>query len=184
MQKPLEHSFEQKNTDSFKHEAEITAILLKKFPGARQVISACKENDRKGTDYWVEMCGGYWLSIDVKVRDVDFAAKPDGICSDDLALESWSVFEEQIIGWTRDQAKRTDYVLWYWRDTRRSCLVPFQPLCRVFIDRWEEWAVKYKTARQHTPDKGDYHSECVFVPRREVWLAIYQTFASTPKETL
>jgi hypothetical protein len=176
---PLEYSFHEQVELSHEQEAEIRAILLANIPGSRHAFPACRENDKRGTDWWVEMCGGFFLSIDLKIRKEDFAAKSD--LTDDLALESWSVIEKRLIGWSRNPSKRSDYILWYWLDTRRWCLVPFPPLCRVFCDRWEGWKLTHKVAQQHTPDNGDYHSECIFVPRREVWAAIYSTFSGQTK---
>jgi hypothetical protein len=49
-------------------------------------------------------------------------------------------------------------------------------LCKVFQDNWEQWKSAYKTAQQYTPNHGGYHSECVFVPRREVWAEIYRKY--------
>lgn len=153
--------------------ANVEGVILGNIPGAVAVHSAHECNDRAGTDWWVETRGGGFLSIDAKVRSEDWA--PKGF--DDLALETWSVVEAEKVGWTRDHTKRTDYVLWLWVDTGRWCLVPFQMLCAVFADNWQEWAKQHKTRRQHTPGHGGgYHSECVFVPRRDVWASIYNKF--------
>lgn len=153
--------------------ATVEAVIMSNVPGAVAVHPAHECNDRAGTDWWVETRSGAFLSVDAKVRAEDWAAKG----FDDLALETWSVVEAGKIGWTRDPAKRTDYVLWLWSDTGRWCLVPFQMLCAVFSDQWEAWKGKHKTRQQHTPNaSGGYHSECVFVPRRDVWAAIYNRF--------
>lgn len=186
MQKPRDYSFEGRKALSREHDGAIEAILLDQIPGARQIIAACRENDKNGTDYWVEMAGGYFVSVDLKLREEDFAAKTNGARSDDLALETWSVVEKQLIGWTRNPSKRTDYILWYWIDTQRWCLVPFPLLCRVFQDNWEAWCIthKDKVHQQSTQEHGGYHSECVFVPRREVWAALYSTFSGSPKNVM
>jgi hypothetical protein len=47
----------------------------------------------------------------------------------------------------------------------------------VFELNWQAWREQHKTRQQFTPrQSGGYHSECVFVPRREVWAEIYRTF--------
>lgn len=135
----------------------IERILVDRIPGCVGVTRADEQADRSGTDYWAMRQGLPPLSVDVKVRDEDFA--PRG--HDDLALETWSVVDQKP-GWTRDQSKRTDFVLWFWRDTRRFFLVAFPPLCRVFGKYWRDWAGKYKVARQAS---DGWQSECVFVPR-------------------
>ncbi len=158
---------------------EITSILQNQIPGVVAVHPAHACNDRRGTDYWCEMQSGNHLSVDVKIRSQDWSVRDEPNQADDLALEIWSVKEKRIAGWTRDEAKRTDYVLWYWTDTGRWCLIPFAMLCHVFRDNWEAWSQEFQTATQRTPERC-YHSQCVFVPREEVWRAIYHKFNPRP----
>jgi hypothetical protein len=155
-------------------EDDIGTLLVTLLVGATRAERATEQDDRNGTDWWVYRECGKRLSIDVKVRQTDWAAAHPN--EDDLALESWSVLERHRPGWTRDANKRTDYVLWFWQDTRRFSLLPFPMLLAVFSESWEAWAELYRVAQQYTPDSG-YHSECVFVPRRVVWRAIYERFA-------
>ena len=139
---------------------KIPAILLADIPGAENVWPASATNDKNGTDFWVEHSSGKHLSVDCKIRNEDYAAKG----KDDLALESWSIVGKKT-GWTRDPNKRTDYVLWFWQDTHRKCLLPFSMLCSVFIDKCEEWRAKYGASTQFTQTAyGGYESECIFVP--------------------
>lgn len=156
---------------------DVADILLQNIPGALQVRKAHETNDRAGTDLWVEMAHGRFLAIDTKIRETDWLAQhPD---EDDLALETWSV-DRRVIGWTRDPNKRTDYILWYWEDTGRWCLVPFQLLCAVFTEHWREWSQTYRTAVQGTSAAwGRWKSQCVFVPRAEVWRAIYRRYGGS-----
>ena len=119
------------------------------------------------------MQSGNHLSVDVKIRAQDWSVKDEPDRADDLALEIWSVCEKKIQGWTRDESKRTDYVLWYWSDTGRWCMIPFAMLCQAFREHWEAWSQEFRTATQRT---GNYHSNCVFVPRRTIWNAIYNRF--------
>lgn len=138
-------------------------ILISEIPNAIAVRQANDHEDRTGTDWWVDRQNNKPLSIDLKVREIDYGKS-------DLALEIWSVVEHEIIGWTRDTTKATDYVLWFWKDTKRWCLLPFPMLCRVFSLLWEDWENEYKTARQTSRLNGRvYHSECVFVPIDIVW---------------
>jgi len=135
----------------------IAAILQERIPGCYAVEQAGQQDDRNGTDYWAIRESLPPLSIDVKVRDVDWAKKGH----DDLALETWSAVDSKP-GWTRNGAKRTDYILWFWQDTGRFFLCAFPALCAVFRKHWEEWSRQYRTAIQ---DSGSWKSECVFVPR-------------------
>ena len=157
-------------------------ILLGNIPGAVSVIRAHESNDRSGVDYWVEMGYGGFASVDTKIRKEDWAVKGE----DDLALETFSVVEKGIIGWTRNPEKRTDYILWFWKDTGRWCLLPFRMLCRVFEDNWESWLNEFGGERQYTPGRqggNGYHSECVFVPRKIVWGEIYKHYGGLTKKS-
>lgn len=153
--------------------SDVSGILLKEVPGAVSVEQATTSDDRQGTDYWVTLQNGKRLSVDAKIRTEDRFG-------DDLALETWSVVEQQVVGWSRDHMKQTDYVLWLWKDTGRWRLVPFIMLCSSFARRWMHWSQKYKVANQRTtrPNGSCYHSQCVFVPTRVLWAAIYRD--STP----
>jgi hypothetical protein len=172
-----ELSFKEQLEQSHTCIEAIGKILREQISGVVSVHAAHESNDRRGTDFWCETEGGNHLSVDVKLRSEDWSVKEEPDRADDLALEIWSVMEKQIPGWTRDRSKRTDYVLWYWQDTGRWCLVPFAMLCQVFSESWKSWSQKYKTATQHTPCRG-YHSQCVFVPRDIVWSEIYRRFNS------
>jgi hypothetical protein len=156
--------------------ASIDNVLLNQIPGALSVSRASLQDDKNGTDWWVTRSCGRDLSVDAKVRSVDWrSTHPD---DDDLALETWSVVERQRPGWTWDAKKQTDYILWLWRDTGRFCLVPFPMLCGVFMEHREDWSTTYRVATQFTPD-SQYHSQCVFVPRKVVWRTIFTKYAGT-----
>jgi hypothetical protein len=174
---PREYGFDERLVMSNGHAAstDVRDVLIDCIPGARKVHKSCGDNDRIGVDWWVEMVGGRMLGVDAKVRELDWAANhPD---EDDLALETWSVIEQGVVGWTRDESKRCDYVLWLWTDSKRFCLVPFPMLCAAFKARWQDWKKIYKVRQQSTPwNGGAYHSECVFVDRRELWAEIYRQY--------
>jgi hypothetical protein len=137
-------------------------ILLNKIPGALFAHPSHKANDLRGTDWWVEHVGRH-VSVDVKLRDKDHSIGSDP--KDDVALEIWSVKEKEKVGWTRDASKRTDYVLWYWRQTGRWRWAAFAILCGTFQRHWQAWVLEYGSCKQFTPlETGGYHSECVFVP--------------------
>ncbi len=149
----------------------VDGILMSAIAGAARVRQASPGEDRDGTDWWVDLVDGHSLSVDLKARAEDWSVRGE----DDLALETWSVVEKQAPGWTLDLKKRTDYVLWWWQDTGRWCLVPFAMLRTVFFELAPEWRKRYRVCRQDTA--GQWHSECIFVPRRVVWAAIYRRFA-------
>lgn len=176
---PISYSFIDQMTVSQTStiHGDVKAILLSVVPGAIDVIRAPSNDDRNGIDYWVSLSNGLRLAVDAKVRREDFACRG----YDDLGLETFSVVEVGKLGWTLDELKRTEYVLWLWQDTGRWCCVPFMMLCSVFRQHQDEWCQLYKVATQHTPGRQQgYHSECVFVPRLVVWRAIYERFGGAP----
>lgn len=159
---------------------DIRTLLLDAIPGAVQAEQASNADDRIGIDWWVTLGNGKRLAVDLKVRAEDWANRG----KDDLALETWSVVDRQVVGWTRDASKHCDRVLWVWQDTGRWCLIPFPELCDVFQVQWHRWAVSYGTWRQSTTRNGRrYQSECIFVPRKVVWRAIYNQYGGDPDRT-
>lgn len=173
----LEYGFDERlaMSSGIAASADVRSILLNHIPGAVNAHQAATANDKQGIDWWVELSTAKHLAIDAKVREQDWAARHPH--EDDLALESWSVVEKRVPGWTRDASKKCDYVLWLWKDTGRFCLVPFPMLCGVFTRHWQLWRTTHKTRQQHTPRAdGGYHSECVFVPRRDLWAEIYRQY--------
>lgn len=174
-QAPIQYDFHERLAMSHgvSQSATVESILMANVPGAVAVQKASKTEDKSGVDWFVKIKNGKRLGVDCKIRSVDYANRG----KDDLALETWSVIENNKVGWTRDSNKQTDYILWLWQDTGRWCLIPFHLLCAVFSNRWQEWKQVHKYSQQHTPGNGTgYHSECVFVPRLEVWRAIYEQF--------
>ena len=181
---PIEYDFKEQlaMSEGVSANKNVQDILLANIPGAVSVIRAHQSNDRSGVDYWVEMGYGGFAAVDIKVRDKDYA-KAEG--KDDLALESFSVVEKKIVGWTRNPQKRTDYILWFWKDTGRWCLLPFRMLCKVFSDNWESWKERFYSPQQYTPraSGNGYHSECIFVPRKIVWEEIYKHYSGMTQKS-
>lgn len=157
---------------------KIGDVLRERVPGATAVVKASKRDDRNGTDYWIERRNGHALSVDCKVRTLD-PVERFGL--DDLALETWSVVEARRVGWSLDESKRTDYVLWWFSPTSRWCLIPFPQLLYSFRRRAEGWKRSMRVERQRTVRGEDsWTSECVYVPRRDLWAAIYDDFSGRP----
>ncbi len=149
----------------------IGGILLEAIPGSMRAIQALAVHDRKGTDWLLDMKSGEWCRVDCKIREED-PVKRYGAHCDDVALETWSVVEKKVIGWSLDEKKQTDYIFWLWKDTGRWCLVPFLLLVKAFKAKKDQWLRAYKVAQQNTENR--YHSECVFVNRKELWQEIFR----------
>lgn len=145
---------------------DVSEILRARIPGCLKAKKTDKELDRRGVDWLADLSNGRSVGVDVKARTKDYAARGE----DDLALETFSVIDTKP-GWTRDEAKLCEWVLWLWSDTGRFCLMPFPPLCGVFQANWQEWRRIYRCSVQRTPEsrtRSAWRSECVFVPRQVV----------------
>jgi hypothetical protein len=154
---------------------DVGEILRCRLPGCVEVKQAPKDIDRTGVDWLAKMSCGRVVGVDVKIREKDCTR----FGNDDVALETWSVVGSHV-GWTRDDGKACEWVLWVWKDTGRFFLLPFQALCSVFSDRWEHWVDAYKTRTQRTVREGrSWESECVFVPRMVVLDAIVEWFGGS-----
>jgi hypothetical protein len=151
----------------------IGEILLETIPGSVRAIQALSVHDKQGVDWWLDMKSGERLAIDCKIR-YDDPIQLFGKHRDDVALETWSVVEKKVIGWTLDETKKTDYIFWLWKPTGRWCVVPFHLLVKAFKAKKEQWMQVYPVRKQKTVRPNSiYHSECVYVNRREMWAEIY-----------
>ena len=164
-------------SDSLPAQNSIDAFIRENFSGVSEIKRASTADDKKGTDYWITLKSGKKYSVDVKIREEDFSRIDK--TQDDLALELWSVLYVKP-GWTRDENKATDFVLWYWIDTGRTCMVSFPFLCAAFKQNMGIWIGKYTDSvfEQVTvnPDQSEYVSQCIFVPRLVVLQAINDKF--------
>jgi len=158
-----------KSNDSSIQE-EIKEILMAIFPYAIDIQKADLQADIKGTDYWVRFKYRKVVSIDVKVRDTD---PLEMWGKNDLALETFSDKERETVGWTRDEKKNTDYVLWYFSKTKRYVILPYLLLQSIFVKNWENWKEQYKN---DTQDSSEWKSECIFVPLDIILKSIYEEY--------
>jgi hypothetical protein len=170
-------------SDGVAAKTDVRLILLENIPACVEVVRAGEADDKNGTDYWAKrILPLRSLSVDLKCRSgdpmVDWRDMKLGNPRDDLALETWSVLPENgrpgKLGWTRDHTKATDYILWLFPTTGRWVLIPFHMLCSIFAVRWEEWRERFAPPKQQ--QSNGWKSECVYVPRRELWVELYRRF--------
>lgn len=150
----------------------IYEIIKNNIPNIVDVKKANNIDDRNGTDYWAIRNNLPSLSIDTKIMKLDPMTFKNP--NDVIPLETYSVIESKKPGWTRDETKRTDYILWFWVATKRWCIIPFPLLCMIFQEKWQLWRKQFRVAFQSS---GAWKSECVFVPRREIWAEIYRKYS-------
>ena len=93
--------------------------------------------------------------IDIKLRNINYPG--------DVALEIWSNCEKKTIGWTLDNIKITDYVLFIWKD--KDLIIPYKKLREVFKKNYADWVMSCRVIRNRTVITGfSYTSMAVFIP--------------------
>lgn len=168
---------------------EILDHILETIPGAIGWRRAALNEDRHGTDYWIDRAHDLpALSVDMKNREVC----PKKYGKDDACIETTSVYTGPVCkvngryrykdksgryssviglseyrqkpGWTIDDAKRTDLIMYTWpHDSgRRHWTIPFPLLCAASLKNWREWAMRYGELPTHN---NDYLTLNVYVPR-------------------
>lgn len=150
---------------------------------------ASRESDKHGTDFWIERKHGLPpLSVDMKNRDY---CPIERFGTDDVCIETTSVYVgpwkapyedkyRQAIGWTLNEKKRTDYIVYTWPsgdDKRRYWVVPFPFLCIATQRHWKEWAHTLKRGEVPVPNHG-YVTLCVFPLRKIVVECMRPLFAN------
>jgi hypothetical protein len=141
-------------------------------------------DQRAGIDYRAVLRGGAPVDIDHKARRPG-ASRFWGGSEPQFALEHWSLVPgtspsapRGATGWTLDESKRTDYILFTYdpADTDRVFLVPFQLLRIAFRRNFACWSDgRFKVGRESTVDRQRgtrWESECVFVPASVAFDAI------------
>lgn len=155
---------------------ECRRILLIRVPNG-QIRQGTLAEDMTGIDYQITTPSGKTINVDMKIRDHDFGH--------DICIEYISSIEDFRIGWTVDQSKVTDYVIWYWRDSRRWLAYDFRQLRQVTRSNAFAWlsAKNFKQIENHTTlaTKPDYHSRAVCVPEAVIDTMLEATFGSVRK---
>jgi len=154
-------------------------IIKSILPGCVDVRPASIKMDKAGVDYIATLRRGTEIFIDAKRRAAG--------CSrywinngPELAIETWSIMpggkynmpaDKAKAGWTIDEAKMTDLVLYSWdqSDCDYAFLLPFQPLRIATRRELKTWEQNYKIDIQ---DSGSWESRAVFVPALIVLEAI------------
>jgi hypothetical protein len=145
-------------------------ILKTHIPKCVDVKKTDIETDKSGIDYIATLRGGAEICIDAKTREPGCSrywknGEPE------LAIETWSVVENKIPGWTYKENSQVDYILYTFpeNDCREYFFIPFQLLRKVSIENYKEWSRDYPKKKQRN---RTYHSEAIFVPADVVIAAI------------
>lgn len=142
--------------------------IHKLIPGCAEVAVAPTVLDRLGIDYVATLRRGATLNIDTKTREVGVSRHWKSyelfgvLIEPELTIECYSIVPvhrgfqhpdtnsgdwcpEGAPGWTIDESKLTDYVLYLFdpSDTEECFLLPFQLLRMATIANWETWRGKF-----------------------------------------
>lgn len=148
------------NSLSSENKKRIRIILKEIFGQDKTILENSVNTDDKGIDFYI-------FSLETKIK-VDVKIRNRCSYNKDVALEIWSNIEKQKPGWTLDDTKLTDYIVWIWQDNNYY-FVDFKKLKRIFKKYKEKWMNDYYSPTQCTTNHNYiYHSQCVFVPIREI----------------
>lgn len=166
---------------------DMLAHLVASVAGATGIRRATTEDDRQGTDYWIDRPGLPSISVDVKHRSYCPIEKWK---SDDACIETCSVYMgppsgqwqqayRKKLGWSIDATKRTDLVCYTWPNAQggvRFWMLYFPHLCRAAQVHWRDWAATYGefSARNH-----GYLTLSVYPPRQVIAAAIRELTVGT-----
>ena len=172
----IEHDFAERLNFSNGIEIgpDIYELLYGMIPGSHDIERATREEDKNGTDLWVPRHGLPPVSVDLKNRSFDPMVR---FKSDDACIETTSVYRGNSkppwedehrykIGWTLNEHKRTDIVLYTWPAGKglRYWALYFPWLCAAAKKDWRDWARQY--GEKPAKNKG-YITLSIYPPR---WL--------------
>lgn len=159
-----------------KREQTDIETLMKMIVGAVNVEKTDEKSDRAGIDYIVTLRGGAQIMIDAKAREKGI--KKYWQNGPEVALEIWSNVDRKVTGWTLDESKNTDLILFTFdkEDCSECWLVSFQLLRIAFRNNITRWRGMYRTAIQTSDQNGrTWKSQCIFVPIAQVECAIIES---------
>lgn len=175
---------------------EILRHIKQHIPAATGYRRAKTNEDRHGTDYWVDRKHGLPpVSIDLKSREFCPIQK---FGSDDACIETTSVYRgpsakvfrddlREIPGWTLDDRKRTDLIVYTWPHDpdmfgaaqMRYWIIYFPFLCAAALKNWRDWSRLY--GERSAQNRG-YLTLSTYPPRAVIAKAIKEFTSGTLTE--
>lgn len=131
------------------------------FPTLQSMDSISQDGwaQRGGIDRLLTLSSGKVISVDEKVRTVDYG---------DILLEYWSSFESKTRGWiAKDLA--CDYIAYAIIPSNKCYMLPFQQLRKAWRENGKDWVKRYKRIEA---DNGSYTTVSVAVPIQQLIASI------------
>lgn len=154
--------------------------IIQLLQGCVKVEEGNEIQDRNGIDFVAHLRRGAEVFIDVKRREKGVSRY--WTSGPELTIERWSVCPSDtmrgVLGWTLDERKQTDYVLYLFDrdDCDEAFLIPFQLLRLAYRNNGRDWHGAYRVGRCSTD--GRYETESVFVPANVVLNAVGEEMRS------
>ncbi len=169
-EKAMSNDFDEKLAYSKGKNGENDIQTIRTMLGCLDVRQADVSMDKRGVDYIATLRRGAQVFVDSKTREP--GCRKYWRSGEEVAVEIWSVMpggkhETPIhrakIGWTLDESKITDYILYTWdkTDCEFAYLVAFQVLRVATRRNLKNWIKMFGTKIQNS---GSWESQAVFVP--------------------
>jgi hypothetical protein len=107
---------------------------------------------------WIdkELTTAKWIIyIEEKIREIDYQ---------DILLEIQSCVERSTPGWTIDLNKKSHFIVYYVKDTKKLYLINYKRLRKVTIDNLEEWTNRFTPKDSKTIIWNSYYTT------RNIWV--------------
>jgi len=149
-------------------DAVVRQAIKAQFPEVLAIHAAHSENDKIGVDYWLEFENGAMEALDVKVREEDYTLRGDDRTA---CLELVANTGTGKAGWAVDPAKRTNWIMFFYVETRKAFTYQARELRSAVIAGLDGLKETGKAGHTRT---GGYLSEYLFVSHLELGRAIYR----------
>ena len=138
------NNFYEKLSYSLGHQQTVDCNILRShIPKCIGVEKTSVDIDRTGVDYIATLQGGTKIFIDAKTRTPGCSRYWKG--EPELAIETWSVVEKKIPGWTFNEKSDVDYILYTFpKEDYAGCFfIPFQLLRSASIRCYPDWRKRF-----------------------------------------
>jgi len=148
-----------KGNEPYKEKAN---TLIKEFFGAEEITPANNaQADYNGTDFVITNSKGLRQTIDVKYMNTPLYEENKIIIEvDHINIDG--TFRR--LGWSFQQDKNTDWIVYYFRKANKIRVIPFLLLRKICIIKKDLWITKYTTGGARNPG---YTTRCIFLPVSE-----------------
>lgn len=119
---------------------ESANTLIKDFFGAEEIKKSDLRNDINGTDFLVTNKNGLHQTVDVKyMHNLSYDANKILIEIKHINLDG----SLRRHGWTFEQSKNTDWIVYYFAMDNKIRVIPFLLLRKISVLKIDEWKKKY-----------------------------------------